>query len=82
MRLLSFESAAGASFGAVKGDGVVDLGRRLGGREQTSRNWQENSVGTVDLAEVESGDFFRSPGTPSTSGSRGSGWSAPDGTSP
>ncbi len=47
MRLLSFESAAGASFGAVKGDGVVDLGRRLGDGRCTLRGWLENSAGTA-----------------------------------
>ena len=53
MRLLSFESAAGASFGAVKGDGVVDLGRRLGDGRRTLRGWLENGGGTADAAELE-----------------------------
>ena len=53
MRLLSFETAAGASFGAVKGDGVVDLGRRLGDGSQTLRGWLENGAGTADVAELE-----------------------------
>ena len=53
MRLLSFESAAGASFGAVKGDGVVDLGSRLGDRGRTLRGWLESSAGTVDAAGLE-----------------------------
>ena len=53
MRLLSFESAAGASFGAVKGDGVVDLGRRLGDRGRTLRGWLENGTGTDNVAEIE-----------------------------
>ena len=53
MRLLSFESAAGASFGAIKGDGVVDLGARLGDRGRTLRGWLESSAGTVDAAELE-----------------------------
>ena len=53
MRLLSFESAAGAHFGAVKGDGVVDLGRRLGDGRRTLRGWLENGAGTANLAELE-----------------------------
>ena len=53
MRLLSFESAAGAGFGAVKGDGIVDLGRRLGDGRRTLRGWLENSAGTDNLAELE-----------------------------
>ena len=53
MRLLSFEDAAGASFGAVKGDGVVDLGRRLGDRGRTLRGWLENGTGTDNVAEIE-----------------------------
>ena len=53
MRLLSFESAAGASFGAVKGDGVVDLGRRLGNRGRTLRGWLERSDSTADVAGLE-----------------------------
>lgn len=53
MRLVSFKSAAGASFGAVKGDGVVDLGRRLSGNRSTVRAWLESdSPGRV--AELES----------------------------
>ena len=53
MRLLSFESAAGASFGAVKGDGVVDLGRRLGDRGRTLRGWLERGSGAADIQELE-----------------------------
>ena len=53
MRLLSFESAAGASFGAVKGNDVVDLGRRLGDRGRTLRSWLENGTGTDNVAEIE-----------------------------
>ena len=52
MRLLSFETAAGASFGAVKGEGVVDLGRLEGGR-RTLRGWLENSAGTADVARLD-----------------------------
>jgi 2-keto-4-pentenoate hydratase/2-oxohepta-3-ene-1,7-dioic acid hydratase in catechol pathway len=37
MRLISFRTATGVSFGLVVGDGVVDLGRRLGGRFPTLR---------------------------------------------
>ncbi len=54
MRLLSFESAAGASFGAIKGDGVVDLGSRLGDRGRTLRGWLESSAGTVDAQAKDS----------------------------
>ena len=53
MRLLSFQTAAGASFGAVKGDGVVDLGRRLGDDGRTLRGWLERSAGTPDVAGLE-----------------------------
>ena len=53
MRLLSFRTAAGASFGAVKGDGVVDLGRRLGDGGRTLRGWLERSAGTVGVAGLE-----------------------------
>ena len=53
MRLLSFESAAGASFGAIKGDGVVDLGARLGDRGRTLRGWLESSAGKVDAADLD-----------------------------
>lgn len=53
MRLLSFEAAAGASFGAVKGDGVVDLGRRLGDRGRTLRGWLEIGTETDNVAEIE-----------------------------
>ena len=53
MRLLSFRTAAGASFGAVKGDGVVDLGRRLGDGGRTLRGWLERSAGTPDVAGLE-----------------------------
>ena len=53
MRLLSFQTAAGASFGAVKGDGVVDLGRRLGDGGRTLRGWLERSAGTPDVAGLE-----------------------------
>ncbi|MDD9998594.1 MAG: fumarylacetoacetate hydrolase family protein [Rhodospirillaceae bacterium] len=53
MRLLSFRTAAGASFGAVKGDGVVDLGRRLGDGGRTLRDWLERSAGTADVAGLE-----------------------------
>lgn len=35
MKLLSFEYQGTASYGAVKGSGVVDLGKRLGGRFPT-----------------------------------------------
>jgi 2-keto-4-pentenoate hydratase/2-oxohepta-3-ene-1,7-dioic acid hydratase in catechol pathway len=37
MRLMSFATSVGASFGVVQGEGVVDLGRRLGGRYPTLR---------------------------------------------
>ncbi|MCZ0951794.1 MAG: fumarylacetoacetate hydrolase family protein [Rhodospirillaceae bacterium] len=53
MRLLSFRTAAGASFGAVKGDGIVDLGRRLGDGGRTLRGWLERSAGTADVAGLE-----------------------------
>lgn len=53
MQLLSFETAAGSSFGAVKGDGVVDLGRRLGDSVGTLRSWLEGCAGTIDWVELE-----------------------------
>ncbi len=45
MRLLSFNSAGGTSFGAVKGDGVVDLGGRLGDGRRSLRGWLERGAG-------------------------------------
>ena len=53
MRLLSFESAAGASFGAVKDDGVVDLGSRLDGGQRTLRGWLERSSEAAGIQELE-----------------------------
>lgn len=53
MRLLSFESAAGASFGAVKGDGVVDLGSRLDDGQRTLRGWLERSSEAAGIQELE-----------------------------
>lgn len=53
MRLLSFESAAGASFGAVKGDGVVDLGSRLDNGQRTLRGWLERSSEAAGIQELE-----------------------------
>ncbi len=38
MKLLSFERQKKAGYGAVKGDGVVDLGQRLSGRYPTLRS--------------------------------------------
>ncbi|HJU20665.1 MAG TPA: fumarylacetoacetate hydrolase family protein [Stellaceae bacterium] len=37
MKLVSFTAAGRTSYGAVVGDGIVDLGRRLGGRTPTLR---------------------------------------------
>ena len=54
MRLLSFETAAGtASFGALRAEGVVDLGRRLGGGGRTLRDWLERSAGSAGVAALE-----------------------------
>ena len=53
MRLLSFETAAGASFGAINGAGVVDLGRRLGDGSQTLRGWLEGEPGVAGTADLE-----------------------------
>ena len=53
MRLLSFESAAGASFGAVKGDGVVDLGSRLDDCRRTLRVWLERGSAGDGIRELE-----------------------------
>lgn len=53
MRLISFETSGVAGFGAVNGDGVVDLGRRLGDGKRTLRGWLENCGGTADAAELE-----------------------------
>ena len=38
MKLVSFAAAGRNSYGAVVGDGVVDLGRRLGDRWPTLRS--------------------------------------------
>ena len=53
MRLVSFESAAGASFGAMKGDGVVDLGARFGEGRHTLRGWLEGGLAATGIAELE-----------------------------
>lgn len=53
MRLLSFRTAAGASFGAVKGDGVVDLGSRLGNGRGTLRGWLERGSEAARIQELE-----------------------------
>ena len=53
MRLLSFESGAGASFGALKDGGVVDLGRRLGPERNTMRRWLRRSAAPRAMEEVE-----------------------------
>ena len=53
MRLLSFESADGASFGAVKGDGVVDLGSRLDDDRHTLRGWLERGSEAAGIRELE-----------------------------
>jgi 2-keto-4-pentenoate hydratase/2-oxohepta-3-ene-1,7-dioic acid hydratase in catechol pathway len=38
MKLVSFSAAGRSSYGAVVGDGIVDLGRRLGSRHPTLRS--------------------------------------------
>ena len=53
MRLLSFESGAGAGFGALKDGGVVDLGRRLGPERNTMRRWLRRSAAPRAMEEVE-----------------------------
>ncbi len=49
MRLVSFEKSGKTSWGVVSGDGVIDMGSRLGGRYPTLRAALEASV----LAEAE-----------------------------
>ncbi len=43
MRLASFRTAQGASYGAVTGKGIVDLGRRLGNRYSDLRTLLERN---------------------------------------
>ena len=54
MRLMSFATARGPSFGLATGEGVLDLGRRLGGRFGSVRGvlagWNEASPLLRDLA--------------------------------
>jgi len=53
MKLLSFRTAAGDSYGLVNGDGVVDLGQRLGGKYADLRALLEG--GGLDEAAALSG---------------------------
>ena len=65
MRFLSFRRAGTSSYGAIVGDGIVDLGVRLGARAPTLKTLLERdefstaadlaSAGTADvaLADVE-----------------------------
>lgn len=55
MRLLSFRTAAGASYGVATVDGVVDLGRRLGDRFPTLRALLEAGPAGLDAARAEQG---------------------------
>jgi 2-keto-4-pentenoate hydratase/2-oxohepta-3-ene-1,7-dioic acid hydratase in catechol pathway len=55
MRLLSFRTAAGASYGAALEDGVVDLGRRLGARFATLRALLAAAPAGLDAARAEKG---------------------------
>ncbi|MBT3534101.1 MAG: fumarylacetoacetate hydrolase family protein [Rhodospirillaceae bacterium] len=43
MKLLSFSTAAGDSYGIVQGDGVIDLGRRLGSKYPDLRSLLEGN---------------------------------------
>ncbi len=43
MKLLSFSTAAGDSYGMIQGDGVVDLGQRLGGKYPDLRTLLEGN---------------------------------------
>ncbi len=53
MRLVSFMTAAGASFGAVRDGGVVDLGRRLGSGRESLRGWLRSTPSRADTAALE-----------------------------
>jgi len=44
MRLASFRTAQGASYGAVTNKGIVDLGRRLGNRYPISGRFWKGTV--------------------------------------
>src|SRR5215471_18751208 len=50
MKLISFAASGRNSYGAVVGDGVVDLGRRLGDRYPTLRAAAEVSGAAPDMA--------------------------------
>ena len=52
MRLVSFETATGASFGAVKDGSIVDLGRRLGEGRASLRSWLESAPSPTDTAAL------------------------------
>jgi 2-keto-4-pentenoate hydratase/2-oxohepta-3-ene-1,7-dioic acid hydratase in catechol pathway len=53
MKLVSFTAAGGNSYGAVIGDGIVDLGRRLGDRYPTLRSAIAGDVMGRMASEVE-----------------------------
>ena len=53
MRLLSFASATGASFGVPVDGGVVDLGRRLGRRRSTLRDWLRSGASPRAVEEID-----------------------------
>ena len=55
MKLLSFSTAAGESYGMVQDDGVVDLGQRLGGKYPDLRALLEGN-GQAEAAAAGGGD--------------------------
>ncbi|NKE44061.1 fumarylacetoacetate hydrolase family protein [Roseomonas frigidaquae] len=55
MKLLSFETAAGASYGAAVAGGVVDLGRRLGTRYPSLRALLAGGAPALEAARAEQG---------------------------
>jgi 5-carboxymethyl-2-hydroxymuconate isomerase len=59
MQLATFEHAGRTSYGAVKGESIVDLGARLGSRAPTLQALIVNGLepATRDMAEKETGDL-------------------------
>src|SRR5216110_2691508 len=61
MRLASFRTAQGASYGAVTNQGIVDLGRRLGNRYSDLRTLLEkNGLEEARKATGSSADYKES----------------------
>src|SRR3989442_13851076 len=64
MRLASFRTAQGASYGAVTSQGIVDLGRRLGNRYSDLRALLErNGLEEARKAAGAAADYKESEGS-------------------